>query len=46
MEICLEVLQEIDEGRLPNCAIGGISISEALTALGNGPGESKTLFYF
>ena len=46
MESCLEVQQEIDEGRLPNCALGGISISEALTALGNEPGESKTLPYF
>ena len=46
MEICLEVQQEIDEGRLPNCAICEISISDVLTALRNEPGGSKTLSYF
>ena len=45
MGICLEVQQEIEEGRIPIIAIGGISISEVLTALGNEPGESKTLSY-
>ena len=46
MEICLEVQQEIGEGRIPSSALGEISISEVLTALGNEPGESKTLSYF
>ena len=45
MEICLEVQQEIEEGRIPSSALGGVSISEVLTALRNEPGESKTLPY-
>ena len=49
MEICLEAQQDIGDGRLPNCALGGISISEVLTALGKeekGPVGSKTLPHF
>ena len=46
MEICLEVQQDIEEGRIPSIELGEISISEVLTALGNEPGESKTLPYF
>ena len=46
MEICLEVQQEIEEGRIPIIALGRISIADVLTALGNEPGESKTLSYF
>ena len=46
MEIRLEVQQEIEEGRIPSSALGGISISEVLTELRNEPGESKTLPYF
>ena len=46
MEICLEVQQEIGERRIPSSSLGGISISEVPTALGNEPDESKTLSYF
>ena len=43
MKICLEVQGEIEQGLVPTSALGEISISEALTALGNEPGESKNL---
>ena len=43
MEICLGVQAEIEQGLAPTNALGGISISDALTALGNEPEESKNL---
>ena len=46
MEIRLSAQPEIEEGRIPSSALGGITISEVLNALGNEPGESKTLPYF
>ena len=46
MEICLEVQQEFDRGRIPRSAIGGISSPEALSALAREPDEAKILAYF
>ena len=46
MEICLGVQGDIDQGSAPASALRGISISEVLTALGDGPGESKNLPFF
>ena len=46
MEICLELQLGIEQGPIPTSAIGEVSISEAPTALGNEPEESKTLSYF
>ena len=46
MEICLEVQGEIEQGLVPTSALGEISISEVLTALGNEPEESKNLPFF
>ena len=46
MEICLVVQGEIDKGLVPPSALGEISISEVLTALGNEPEESKNLPFF
>ena len=46
MEICLEVQVWIEEGRIPISALGEVSISDVLTALGGEPEESKTLSYF
>ena len=43
MEICLEVQGGIEQGLAPPSDLGEISISEALTALGSEPGESKNL---
>ena len=46
MEIRLSAQPEIEEGRIPSSALGGITISEVLTALGNEPDGSKNLSYF
>ena len=46
MEICLEVQLGIEGGRIPMSALGEVSISEVLTALGGEREESKTLSYF
>ena len=46
MEICLEVQQEIDRGRISCSAPGEISISEVLNALESEPEESKIPPYF
>ena len=46
MQICLEVQLGVEQGLIPTSALGGVSISEVLTALDNEPEESKTLSYF
>ena len=46
MEIFLVSQGEIDQGLVPPSAVGEISISEVLTALGNEPEESKKLTIF
>ena len=46
MEICLEAQQEIEKGLLPPNILGEISMPEVLKALGEEPGESKTLPFF